>query len=221
MSADEVGSVEGSALEELKSLREIADVAMLVSMGIEAGEIASYIKYESGQMAGRSLKAVEKAVIAYARLVISGEAKIPSPAVMSPKVMGRSTTMANVTKLGYIRGKSSIDALIELEGLYLGAKWRIDRIIEREDSDPEFTYKLAPEIQAAKEILKLYQDIKSKTDDDVNEFTVSVRGSEAVKALTSPEARHKVISLVDKFRMLTAESKPVSEVVESDGVELE
>ena len=114
-----------------------------------------------------------------------------------------------IAKSLYDRTRESMDEIIEYEALYLAQRDRVEHMMVLEGDRGIFARDVGEEVKIAGGLLKdrvrarkdLGQ-IGSKTNSDVPQMDMGRYSSNTVKALQSPESRHRVIDLVQRMARL-------------------
>jgi hypothetical protein len=117
----------------------------------------------------------------------------------------RAQTPSILTRNLYKRTEEGIKHMVELEGLYLAAKDRIDRWMELEAEAGAFSDRCGQEIVNAANIMakhfEIAQELGLVEGGDRMKLTLDFKrySAETAKVLSNPESRHRVISLVERL----------------------
>jgi hypothetical protein len=112
-----------------------------------------------------------------------------------------------MARAAYKRVKEGVEELHELEGLYLSARERLDRLIEREHQVNVFSDMTAKEFSTAADLLMKRVTVKEKLGilrgdtagrGDVRDFDGYSR--ETAEVLNDPRSRRRVISIVERLK---------------------
>jgi hypothetical protein len=116
-----------------------------------------------------------------------------------------------MAKAAYKRTKGGIEEINELEGLYLAARDRLDRLLDLEHRAGIFSEKTANEFAVAGNLLM--QRLKARqvlglighgSGDFHLHLDVDRYSEETIKVLQNPEKRHRIVSLLERMVRLRA-----------------
>lgn len=211
-----------SLLEKrVKNLSCVEQVDSLLMQAVPLTDVVKYIQQDRGELADIDSIQLAAALSArrrskYAEMGWWG-AVFDDEATPEPRM--RLSAPGALAKTLYARVEGGIKDLLELEALYLTQRERVDRMIESEAQHGAFSEKTKEEILAAKEILGERRDwMKSlglvggldAAAESEQKFKAYSQGT--IDALRNPEARTRVVSLVDRLSKLGRLKAPLPDV---------
>lgn len=218
----------------IEDLPFLATIDMMLMENTPAADVAKYIQEDQGCLTDVNTKTLINALLARRkqRLEMSGMWSGPTEEIATIKGTGEgddpeeqfplyrrpAQTPKTLVKKLYERGHRGIQDLVELEGLYLAQRDRIDRMMELEAKAGGFHEKMAGEITVAGELLWKRMRGMSKLglgQQDEFSMTLSVRGySEGTAAvLSNPESRHRIMSILQRMVRAGQLQEPEEEIV--------
>lgn len=205
-----------SVVEQIALLSCIEDVDEMLLGEATATDVARFVQRDRGELTdvkeatlAKALSERRRDLLMRVQTAMADEAEDQETAAMQDAI--RPRVPGAIARGAYQKMRLGMDALIELESLYLSARDRIGQIMEWEADNQRFYGDMHKEFATAAGIIEKHAKLSSElgmAGQDRFSMRLDVRGmrsrhgSTIAEVLAKPESRHKVLALLDQLRSL-------------------
>ena len=217
------GSKNSVALK-IEGLSCVAKVDEMLVEGAPAADIATFIQEDQGLLTDVNTKTLTNALLARRKLKrqMAEEyeehwSSTDGPPDEREVIWRRQPQMPSaLAKMAYERTKGGIEEINELEGLYLGHRHRLERLLDLEHRAGIFSENTGKEVLICASVLmdrlkarKELGLIGRQAGDFHVHLDVDLYTENTIKVLQDPEKRHRIVSLLERLGRLKALPPPI------------
>jgi len=193
--------------EKIADLRSINDIDAMLKEGTSSNDVAKFIQETLRELRSINTKTLAKALKERAAGLIQQEQDVSGLEIQAAEGRdnGRNRLPSTLTRNLYKRLKRNMDLEIELEGLYLAQRDRIEWLMELENDAVQPLEGLFREFGEARETLVHLAKVRSLVtarQGAGSSLNVSEYTRETAEVLGNPESRRRVVTLIERVRKL-------------------
>lgn len=220
-----------SVVEQIALLSCIEEVDQMLLGEATTADIARFIQIERGELTDVNERTVAKALgdrrrdlLMEASAIVEADEEADDGETAAMQDAIRPRMPGAIARGAYRKMRLGMDALIELESLYLSARDRIGAIMEWEADNQRFYGDMHKEFATAAGIIEKHAKLSTELGGLGGQDRFSMRldikgvrhrhGATIADVLAKPESRHKVLALLDQLRDL---GQLPGDVIDIDG----
>lgn len=207
--------------ELVQDLGRIKDIDAMLQEGMSATDVADFIQDTLGE-----IRHVDR--VSLANILRERSKSLPPPEMTAEEFPAAACPAAHsdtddypepprrpgkIARSQYKKAKRGVDELLELESLYIAQRDRIDWLMGLEATENIPMPTLTDEISAARKILVDMADVRQKAGPSMARMGITLEigtnpgaamQSSINSVMSNPSSRHRVLTLVEKFKRLAA-----------------
>jgi hypothetical protein len=209
----------------IEDLPFLSDIDEMLLENTPGAAVAKFIQKERGELTDVNPESLANALLARQRQIQSTDGwwGAPRAEVVDQELLTQINyrrvpeTPGKLVRSLYGRTEGGIKDMLELEGLFLAARDRTDRLLELEAVSGAFGDITTKAMDSASEMLWKRIQARAKMnvgDEDSLDVNLSIRNysQRTVEVLSNPESRHRIMSLLERLTRFGKSKVPLPPV---------